>query len=260
MLSDRVAVIVTALDGLDCVPGVLRKLARTQHMTALETVWLITLSAAASWRPSGARLAIVSTTSDWSHKHYKVARSTMLKQNVMPPMMTGNADLNREQFDGPVVFKYCVGYLPDSQGRKSMFRQFFMGAAALTVMTGAAFADGYSSTTTTTVTRGPAVTDVAPPLAPGVTYVTPTPAPGVTYVTPTPAPGVTYVAPARRDPAGNVFAGGVSGAALGAGIGCLASLPVGCAPGAALGAAIGGGTGAVVGGAASIPPPQYSYP
>jgi hypothetical protein len=116
-----------------------------------------------------------------------------------------------------------------------MFRQFFMGAAALTLMTGATFAQsGYSSTTTTTVTRGAAVPGVAP----------------------TSVPGVTYVEPPRRDPAGNVFAGGVSGAAVGAGIGCLATLPIGCAPGAAVGAAIGGGTGAVVGGAASIPPPR----
>ncbi len=54
-----VAVIVTTLDGLDRVPRVLRKLARTQHMTALETAWLITLPAAAPWLLSGAKLAIV---------------------------------------------------------------------------------------------------------------------------------------------------------------------------------------------------------
>jgi len=54
-----VAVIVTTLDGLDRVPCVLRKLARTQHMTALETAWLITLPAAAPWLLSGAKLAIV---------------------------------------------------------------------------------------------------------------------------------------------------------------------------------------------------------
>ena len=53
-----VAVIVTALDGLDRVPRVLRKLARTQHMTSLETTWLITLPAAAPWLLSGAKLAI----------------------------------------------------------------------------------------------------------------------------------------------------------------------------------------------------------
>ena len=52
-----VAVIVTTLDGLDRVPRVLRKLARTQHMTALETAWLITLPAAAPWLLSGAKLA-----------------------------------------------------------------------------------------------------------------------------------------------------------------------------------------------------------
>ena len=129
-----------------------------------------------------------------------------------------------------------------------MFRHLLTGAAALTQMTGVAFAqDGYSSRTTTTVTRTTGVPDVAPlPVAP---------APGVTYVAP--APGVTYVEPARRDPAGNVVAGGVSGAALGAGIGCLATLPIGCAPGAAVGAAVGGGSGAVIGAASSIPPPQY---
>jgi NitT/TauT family transport system permease protein len=54
-----VAVIVTALDGLDRVPRVLRKLARTQHMSALETTWLITLPAAGPWLLSGAKLAIV---------------------------------------------------------------------------------------------------------------------------------------------------------------------------------------------------------
>jgi NitT/TauT family transport system permease protein len=53
-----VAVIVTTLDGLDRVPRVLRKLARTQHMTALETAWLITLPAAAPWLLSGVKLAI----------------------------------------------------------------------------------------------------------------------------------------------------------------------------------------------------------
>jgi NitT/TauT family transport system permease protein len=36
----------------------LRKLARTQHMTALETTWLIALPAAAPWLLSGAKLAI----------------------------------------------------------------------------------------------------------------------------------------------------------------------------------------------------------
>lgn len=54
-----VAVIVTTLDGLDRVPRILRKLARVQHMTALETAWLITLPAAAPWLLSGAKLAIV---------------------------------------------------------------------------------------------------------------------------------------------------------------------------------------------------------
>ena len=122
-----------------------------------------------------------------------------------------------------------------------MIRHLFMGVTAVSLMTGAAFAQGYSSQTTTTVTRSAE------------------PAPGATYVAPAPAPGVTYVEPARSNPAGNVAAGGVSGAALGAGIGCLATLPIGCAPGAAVGAAIGGGTGAVVGGVASVPQPQPVY-
>jgi hypothetical protein len=122
-----------------------------------------------------------------------------------------------------------------------MFRNLLMSAAALTLMTGAAVAqNGYSSETTTTVTPSGDVPYVAPaPVAP--------------------APGVTYVEPARRDAPGNVAAGGVSGAALGAGIGCLATLPIGCVPGAAVGAAVGGGTGAVIGGVASIPPPQQQY-
>jgi NitT/TauT family transport system permease protein len=54
-----VAVIVTTLDGLDRVPRILRKLARVQHVTALETAWLITLPAAAPRLLSGAKLAIV---------------------------------------------------------------------------------------------------------------------------------------------------------------------------------------------------------
>ena len=54
-----VAVIVSTLDGLDRVPRVLRKLARAQHMTALEEALLITLPSAAPWLLSGAKLAIV---------------------------------------------------------------------------------------------------------------------------------------------------------------------------------------------------------
>ena len=117
-----------------------------------------------------------------------------------------------------------------------MYRHFLMGAAALTLMTGTVFAEGsYTTRTTTTVTRSAGLPDAAPvPVAP--------------------APGVIYAEPAKRDAAGNVVAGGVSGAALGAGIGCLATLPIGCAPGAAVGAAVGGGTGAVIGGVASILP------
>jgi|HubBroStandDraft_1064217.scaffolds.fasta_scaffold56402_2 hypothetical protein len=120
-----------------------------------------------------------------------------------------------------------------------MIRKLLAGTAAFALMTGAAFAQDYS-TTTTTVTQDPSVT-----------YAAPAPA----YVAPAP----TYVAPApvvvRPDPGRNVVAGGVGGAALGAAIGCLATLPIGCAPGAAFGAAVGGGGGAVIGAAASVPPP-----
>ena len=49
---------MTTLDGLDRVPRVLRKLARTQHMTGLEMALLITLPAAAPWLLGGAKLAI----------------------------------------------------------------------------------------------------------------------------------------------------------------------------------------------------------
>src|SRR5258708_22121143 len=44
-------------------------------------------------------------------------------------------------------------FLPDSLWRTSMIRHLILGATALTLMTGAAFAQGYSSQTTTTVTR-----------------------------------------------------------------------------------------------------------
>jgi hypothetical protein len=49
----------------------------------------------------------------------------------------------------------------------------------------------------------------------------------------------------------NTVKGGAGGAALGAFIGCLVTLPVGCGPGAAVGAAWGGGGGAVIGAAAT---------
>lgn len=58
-LQGVVAVIVSVLDGLDRVPRVLRKLARVQKMTPLETTLLITLPAAAPWILTGAKLAVV---------------------------------------------------------------------------------------------------------------------------------------------------------------------------------------------------------
>jgi hypothetical protein len=57
----------------------------------------------------------------------------------------------------------------------------------------------------------------------------------------------------RSDPAARAVKGGLTGAGLGAAIGCLVTLPVGCAPGAATGAAVGGGAGAAVG-AGTTPP------
>jgi hypothetical protein len=117
-----------------------------------------------------------------------------------------------------------------------MIRHLLTGAAVFAMMTGAAFAQNGYSSSTTTVTQEPTATYVAP----------------------------AYVAPApvvvRTDPGRNVVAGGAGGAALGAAIGCLATLPIGCAPGAAFGAAVGGGGGAVIGAAASVPPPPAYYP
>jgi len=72
-----VAVIVTTLDGLDRVPRVLSKFARTQHMTALETAWLITLPAAAPWLLSGAKLAIVFSVIGVVASEFLMAREGM---------------------------------------------------------------------------------------------------------------------------------------------------------------------------------------
>ena len=57
----------------------------------------------------------------------------------------------------------------------------------------------------------------------------------------------------HADPAARAVQGGMTGAGVGAAIGCLITLPVGCLPGAGVGAAVGGGTGAAAG-AASTPP------
>jgi hypothetical protein len=112
-----------------------------------------------------------------------------------------------------------------------MIRHLLTGVAAFALMTGASFAqNGYSSTTTTTFTRN---ADVAPvPVAP---------------------------VQSAPDTGGNMVKGGVSGAALGAAIGCVATIPIGCAPGAAFGAAVGGGGGAAIGLVASATPPRYDY-
>jgi hypothetical protein len=60
-------------------------------------------------------------------------------------------------------------------------------------------------------------------------------------------------------PAAHALAGGAAGAGIGAAIGCIVTIPIGCAPGAAIGAAVGGGTGAVAG-AATTPPRRYYRP
>lgn len=66
---------------------------------------------------------------------------------------------------------------------------------------------------------------------------------------------VVYHAP---DPAEHALRGGATGAGFGALIGCLVTIPIGCVPGAAVGAAVGGGTGAIAG-AATTPPPRAYY-
>ncbi len=90
---------------------------------------------------------------------------------------------------------------PETLRRTSMLRNLVMGAAALTMMTGAAVAQtGYSSTTTT-VTPGATVPYTAP--APVYTVPAPVaPAPTVTYV----EPARREAEPARRDAPGNVAA------------------------------------------------------
>src|SRR5208282_5322749 len=55
---------------------------------------------------------------------------------------------------------------------------------------------------------------------------------------------VTGLAACSPNPVANTTQGGLGGAATGAAIGCLATIPIGCAPGAAVGAAVGGGVAA----------------
>ena len=74
---------------------------------------------------------------------------------------------------------------------------------------------------------------------------------------------LTGLAACTPNPAANTTEGGLGGAATGAAIGCVATIPIGCVPGAAVGAAIGGGVGAA-GGLASTPtayppPPPQAY-
>ena len=59
--------------------------------------------------------------------------------------------------------------------------------------------------------------------------------------------GLAGLGACTHDPVENTAEGGVGGAATGATIGCLATIPIGCAPGAAVGAAVGGGAGAGAG-------------
>ncbi|HEY1427305.1 MAG TPA: hypothetical protein VGF50_11580 [Caulobacteraceae bacterium] len=98
-----------------------------------------------------------------------------------------------------------------------MIRKVLTGIAACALMTGAAFADTY----TTTDANGNVVVVHQP------------------------------------DPGKHALRGGVAGAGAGALIGCLVTIPIGCAPGAAIGAAVGGGTGAVAGAASTPPPHVY---
>jgi len=107
-----------------------------------------------------------------------------------------------------------------------MFRRLFTGVAALTLMTGAAFAQDYRNDTTA---RGDVDTTARGDV-------------------------VVYSHP---DPVVHVVRGGAIGAGVGALVGCLVTLPV-CGPGAAVGAAIGGGGGAVVG-AANTPTRDHYY-
>jgi hypothetical protein len=141
-----------------------------------------------------------------------------------------------------------------------MIRVLFTGIAALALMSGAAFAqdNSDSSTTTTTVTRPADAPDAAPPSADDPRYDRDT---GYRDGDPDRdgAPDRDrrdYDAP---DPGAHAVAGGATGAATGAIIGCIVTIPIGCAPGAAVGAAVGGGAGAVAG-AASTPPPRDYYP
>jgi hypothetical protein len=100
-----------------------------------------------------------------------------------------------------------------------MIRKVITGAAALALMTGAAFADTYSYRDDS----------------------------GRVVVVHQP------------DPARHALRGGVAGAGAGALIGCLVTIPIGCAPGAAVGAAIGGGTGVVAGAASTPPARERVY-
>src|SRR5258708_6007094 len=59
------------------------------------------------------------------------------------------------------------------------------------------------------------------------------------------------------DPATNAVVSGTGGAATGALIGCIVTIPIGCAPGAALCAAVGGGVGATTG---VVTTPAYPPP
>ena len=142
-----------------------------------------------------------------------------------------------------------------------MIRSLFSGIAACALLTGAAFAQDYSSTTTT-VTRSAEVRDGTPASAEDGRYARDT-----DYDSAAASDGdADYrrehsrtIVRENPNPGAHALGGGVAGAGLGAAIGCVVTIAIGCAPGAAIGAAVGGGTGAVAG-AASTPPPREYYP
>jgi hypothetical protein len=143
-----------------------------------------------------------------------------------------------------------------------MIRGLFTGIAACALMTGAAFAQDYSSTTVVTRSDAPSWT----PVASEDGYYSDD---GTYHRYRSYDRDYAYDSDGRRvvvrhyysdryyhDPGARALGGGAAGAGVGAAIGCIITIPIGCAPGAAIGAAVGGGTGAVAG-AASTPPPHY---
>ena len=136
-----------------------------------------------------------------------------------------------------------------------MIRGLFMGIAAATLMTSAAFAQDSYSSSPTSVTRSadaPYWTPASDEDGPHYRYEAYDRDGDYYRDRAYDRDGDGYRDEWRMDPGAHALGGGVAGAGLGAAIGCIVTIPIGCAPGAAVGAAVGGGTGAVVG-AASTP-------